>query len=50
MFATFNMGVGFVLVVDPGARDEAVAALEYAGHEAWVLGDVVAGSRGVELA
>ncbi len=49
MFATFNMGVGFVLVVDPAVRDEAIAALEYAGHQAWRLGEVVAGRRGVEL-
>jgi len=49
MFATFNMGVGFVLVVDPAAREETIAALEYAGHQAWRLGEVVTGSRGVEL-
>jgi phosphoribosylformylglycinamidine cyclo-ligase len=49
MFRTFNMGVGFVLVVEPG-REEATrrAAIE-AGHEAWVLGRVEEGRREVRL-
>jgi phosphoribosylformylglycinamidine cyclo-ligase len=49
MFATFNMGVGFVLVVAPAVGDEVIAALGYAGHRAWRLGEVTAGRRGVEL-
>ena len=49
MFRTFNMGIGFVVVVPDGVADEAVAALEAAGHAAGIIGAVVEGSRRVEL-
>jgi phosphoribosylformylglycinamidine cyclo-ligase len=45
MFATFNMGVGMVLVVPPGAVD---AVLDLAGHEAYPIGSVTSGN-GVRL-
>jgi phosphoribosylformylglycinamidine cyclo-ligase len=41
MFGTFNMGIGLVLVVPPGAVE---AVLEGAGHEAHRIGTVTAGS------
>ncbi len=49
MFRTFNMGIGFVLVVPPaeGAVIAAVTALGDLG--AFELGEIVAGERGVEL-
>jgi phosphoribosylformylglycinamidine cyclo-ligase len=40
MFATFNMGVGIVLVVPTGTAD---AVLDVAGHEAYRIGSVTAG-------
>lgn len=41
MYRTFNMGVGFVLVVDP-ARAEAVSeVLAAAGEEVWTIGSVL---------
>ncbi|MBI2204150.1 MAG: phosphoribosylformylglycinamidine cyclo-ligase [Candidatus Rokubacteria bacterium] len=49
MFRTFNMGVGFVLVVPPGAADGVTAALTAAGERVYRLGDIVAGEPGVEL-
>lgn len=50
MFRTFNMGIGFVLVVPPaeGAVLAVVTALGDLG--AFELGEIVAGERGVELA
>ncbi len=50
MFRTFNMGIGFVLVVPPaeGVVATVVAALGDLG--AFELGEIVAGERGVELA
>jgi phosphoribosylformylglycinamidine cyclo-ligase len=45
MFSTFNMGVGMVLVVPPGAVD---AVLDLAGHDAYRIGSVTPGS-GVRL-
>ncbi len=47
MRATFNMGVGFVLVVPPSSVDPVTEAA--ADHHPWVLGEVVAGDRGVEV-
>jgi phosphoribosylformylglycinamidine cyclo-ligase len=40
MFATFNMGVGMVLVVPPGTAD---AVIDAAGHPAYRIGSVTAG-------
>ncbi|HEY5906291.1 MAG TPA: AIR synthase-related protein, partial [Actinomycetota bacterium] len=45
MFATFNMGVGMVLVVDP---DDADHVLDRAGETAYRIGRVV-GGPGVHL-
>jgi phosphoribosylformylglycinamidine cyclo-ligase len=50
MFRTFNMGIGYVVVVDRDAADRATDALARAGETVYALGEVVAGSRGVELA
>jgi phosphoribosylformylglycinamidine cyclo-ligase len=44
MRRTFNMGVGFTMVVDPSRVSELVGALNDAGEEAFVLGEVTAGS------
>jgi phosphoribosylformylglycinamidine cyclo-ligase len=49
MFRTFNMGVGFVLVVPPAGADSVVTELTGAGETAWVLGDVAAGEGRVRL-
>jgi phosphoribosylformylglycinamidine cyclo-ligase len=49
MFRTFNMGIGYVVIVRPGAADSVSARLAAAGEEVSVIGEVVAGERGVEL-
>jgi len=49
MFRTFNMGIGYVVIVDRDVADRATKALESAGETVYALGDVVAGARGVEL-
>ena len=50
MFRTFNMGIGFVLVV-PADRAARVASVLAAGGETVsTIGEIVAGERGVELA
>ncbi|MGF1616918.1 MAG: phosphoribosylformylglycinamidine cyclo-ligase [Acidimicrobiia bacterium] len=41
MFATFNMGIGFCLIVDPAAADEVTRTLTR--HEATVIGRVTPG-------
>jgi phosphoribosylformylglycinamidine cyclo-ligase len=50
MFRTFNMGIGYVLIVGKTAVDEVVSALAGAHEDPRVIGEVVAGDRGVELA
>ncbi|HLE85056.1 MAG TPA: phosphoribosylformylglycinamidine cyclo-ligase [Thermoanaerobaculia bacterium] len=47
MLRVFNMGVGFVLVVDPAALGEVLAALRRGEQQAWVVGTVQEGGSGV---
>ena len=49
MFRTFNMGIGYVVVVEAGATEAASTVLRAAGETVYVLGEIVAGERGVEL-
>ncbi|MFP3941942.1 MAG: phosphoribosylformylglycinamidine cyclo-ligase [Thermoanaerobaculia bacterium] len=47
MFRVFNMGIGFVLVVDREAVGEVLEALRRRKQKAWVIGSVQAGGSGV---
>jgi phosphoribosylformylglycinamidine cyclo-ligase len=49
MFVTFNMGIGFVLVLPPAAEERALGLLEEAGERAVRVGEVVAGTERVTL-
>jgi len=49
LFRTFNMGVGFTLVVRPSDAATVMERLAAAGEKAWIIGDIVAGERGVEI-
>jgi len=49
MFRTFNMGIGYLLVVPPDALSSTRAALAAAGETVHEIGEIAAGSRGVEL-
>ena len=49
MFRTFNMGVGYVLVVPSAQVLEVTAALSAAGETVHAIGEIVPGERGVEL-
>ena len=49
MFNTFNMGAGLCIAVAPDKADEAVRILNEAGESAYVMGEIKAGERGVEL-
>ncbi len=49
MFRTFNMGVGYLLVVPSAQEREVTAALTAAGETVHAIGEIVAGERGVEL-
>jgi phosphoribosylformylglycinamidine cyclo-ligase len=47
MFNTFNMGVGFVMLVSPAAAAAALACLQKEGIDAWTLGEVIPGNGDV---
>ena len=49
MYNTFNMGVGMCLAVRPEDADKTVEAVNAAGEEAFILGKVVAGEKGVTI-
>ena len=49
MYNTFNMGIGMMAAVPAADADKAIAALQAAGEQAYVIGAVVAGDDGVEV-
>ena len=49
MFNTFNMGVGFVMVVPADSVNSALEILQQQNTKPWVIGEVVSGNRTVEL-
>ena len=49
MYNTYNMGLGMVLAVDPIDVDKTMNALKDAGETAYVVGEVKAGEKGVDL-
>jgi phosphoribosylformylglycinamidine cyclo-ligase len=49
MFATFNMGIGYVLVIPRSAAAQALSLLADTGEEAMELGEVVPGSTKVTV-
>jgi phosphoribosylformylglycinamidine cyclo-ligase len=49
MYHTFNMGVGMVLMVEPGFAKAVISKLAEFKLKAWVIGEVVKGNREVEV-
>lgn len=49
MLRTFNVGIGFILVVPAQQADLVVARLEAAGERAYRVGEIVAGERSVQV-
>ncbi len=47
MFKTFNMGIGFVLIVSEEFADELIEKITRSGHQAFIIGVVRKGERGV---
>lgn len=48
MYHVFNMGIGFTLIVRPESVSAIQADLQRAGSPSWVIGEMKAGSRGVD--
>ena len=49
MFSTFNMGVGMMIIVDKNDVETALESLKQSGEDAYVLGTIEDGEKGVEL-
>ena len=49
MYNTFNMGLGMIIAVDPAEAERALEALKAAGEQAWAVGTVEAGEKGVAV-
>ena len=49
MYSTFNMGVGMMIIVSPEEVETALEVLKAAGEDAYVVGKVEDGEKGVEL-
>lgn len=49
MYNTFNMGIGMVVAVPPDEADKALKCFGAAGDEAYIIGEVTHGEKGVTL-
>ena len=49
MFNTFNMGVGLMAAVSATEADMAVRALKSIGEDAYIIGEIADGEKGVEI-
>ena len=49
MFGTFNMGVGYIVVVSPESVDETMSILSAQGETVSIIGKVVTGEKGIKL-
>ncbi len=49
MYNTFNMGIGMIVAVDAAKADAAIKCLEEAGEKAYIIGELVAGEKDVEI-
>ena len=49
MYNTYNMGIGMMLALDPKDAEKAIEALTAVGEEAYVVGSIEAGEKGVTL-
>jgi phosphoribosylaminoimidazole (AIR) synthetase len=47
---TFNMGIGFIFVVDDGRRETSLRILRRNGFDSYLLGYVEKGIKGVRFA
>ena len=49
MYNTFNMGIGMMVIVDKTKVDETLRLIHLSGEKAYVVGEIVAGEKGVRL-
>ena len=49
MYRVFNMGVGMVVVLSPNDVDAALSSLSASGESTYLIGEVIAGEKGVQV-
>ena len=49
MYRVFNMGIGMVVVLSPDDVDAALSSLSASGESAYLIGEVAAGEKGVQV-
>ena len=49
MYNTYNMGIGMMLAVDSDRADEAIRLLKEAGENAYVVGEITDGEKGITI-
>jgi phosphoribosylformylglycinamidine cyclo-ligase len=49
MFRTFNMGIGFILVVGRRSAARTLQRLQEMGQKAWIIGELTAREHGVRF-
>ena len=49
MYNTFNMGIGMIVAVDPADVEKTMEAMKAAGETPYVIGEVQAGEKGVDV-
>lgn len=49
MYNTFNMGIGFVLCVEPSIKEKVIEALNSLGEKAYEIGYITSGGEGICL-
>ncbi|OON97634.1 MAG: phosphoribosylformylglycinamidine cyclo-ligase [Epulopiscium sp. Nele67-Bin005] len=49
MFGTFNMGVGMIVIVDENDVTKTLEILEAQGEKPYLIGEIIAGQKGIEL-
>ncbi|MFN4190313.1 MAG: phosphoribosylformylglycinamidine cyclo-ligase [Pseudothermotoga sp.] len=49
MFRTFNMGIGFILIVEKNSVDEVIRKLQIHGEKPSIIGQIFKGQRGVVI-
>lgn len=49
MFNTYNMGVGMCVSVDKNDADKALEILKANGEDAYIIGELANGEKGIEI-
>ncbi len=49
LYNTFNMGIGMIVAVDKTEADKAMATLKACGETAYIIGELRAGEKGIDL-